>query len=68
MAFKNGEMAIQELGSSKYKSRDAEDMAKHGKKQQFQVLLNLMKDLGMDLVNANSETLDSCPCWASRQL
>lgn len=37
MPFKNGEMAVQELGSSNYKNRDAEDMAKQGKKQQFQV-------------------------------
>lgn len=63
MAFKNGEMAIQELGSSKNKSRDAEDMAKQGKRQQFQVwLYRERKVFGMDLVNANSETLVSCPC------
>lgn len=67
MPFKNGEMAVQELGSSKYKSRDAEDMAKQGKKQQFQVWPHRRRDFGVDLVNSNSETLDSCPCWDSRQ-
>lgn len=37
MRIKNGEMAVQELGSSGYKNRDDEDMAKQGKKQQFEV-------------------------------
>ncbi|KAJ5182359.1 Amino acid/polyamine transporter I [Penicillium cf. viridicatum] len=46
MSFKNGEMAVQELGSSKYKSRDAEDMAKQGKKQQFQRNFGFLSMLG----------------------
>ena len=37
MRMKNGDMAVQELGSSGYKNRDDEDMAKQGKKQQFEV-------------------------------
>ncbi|PWY92298.1 amino acid transporter [Aspergillus heteromorphus CBS 117.55] len=46
MPFKNGEMAVQELGSSPYKNRDDADMAKHGKKQQFQRNWGFLSMLG----------------------
>ena len=37
MPFKNGELAVQELGSHGYKDRDDADMAKYGRKQTFEV-------------------------------
>jgi choline transport protein len=37
MAFRDGELIVQELGSKSYKHRDDEDLARHGKKQRFQV-------------------------------
>ncbi|KAJ6021942.1 Amino acid/polyamine transporter I [Penicillium herquei] len=46
MPFKDGEMVVQELDSSRYKNRDDEDMARQGKKQQFQRNFGFLSMLG----------------------
>ncbi|KAJ5722583.1 Amino acid/polyamine transporter I [Penicillium malachiteum] len=46
MPLKNGEMVVQELDSSRYKNRDDEDMARQGKKQQFQRNFGFLSMLG----------------------
>ncbi|KAJ5127912.1 Amino acid/polyamine transporter I [Penicillium atrosanguineum] len=46
MRIKNGDMAVQELGSTGYKNRDDEDMAKQGKKQQFERNFGFLSMLG----------------------
>lgn len=37
MVFKDGNLALRELSSQRYKDRDDEDMARAGKKQRFEV-------------------------------
>ncbi|KAJ5674493.1 Amino acid/polyamine transporter I [Penicillium maclennaniae] len=46
MRIKSGDMAVRELGSSGYKNRDDEDMAKQGKKQQFERNFGFLSMLG----------------------
>ncbi|KAJ5625824.1 Amino acid/polyamine transporter I [Penicillium lagena] len=46
MPFKHGEMEVQELGSRSQKNRDDEDLARHGKKQQFERNFGFLSMLG----------------------
>jgi hypothetical protein len=61
MVFKDGELLVQELGSSKHKHRDDEDLARHGKKQQFQVCYHQHSRSWIQL-NKRRGILGSCQC------
>lgn len=37
MGFKDGNLAVRELSSQRYKDRDEKDMARVGKRQRFEV-------------------------------
>lgn len=37
MVFKDGNLAVRELSSQRYKDRDEKDMARAGKRQRFEV-------------------------------
>jgi hypothetical protein len=60
MPFKHGELEIQELGSRSQKNRDDEDLARHGKKQQFEASVPTKSP--QDPTDESRETLVSCPC------
>jgi len=61
MAFKDGELLVQELGSKAHKHRDDEDLARHGKKQQFQVWYHEDSCFESGLNNRRGTSV-SCQC------
>lgn len=66
MGFEDGNLAVRELSSQRYKDRDEKDMARVGKRQRFEVSYSRHILYQME-VERYSEISASCPCWGLPQ-
>jgi hypothetical protein len=66
MGFEDGNLAVRELSSQRYKDRDEKDMARVGKRQRFEVSYFRHIFYQMEIEQC-SEISASCPCWGLPQ-